>query len=301
MRHRPQSAGLASLALLFPALALTQKPAPPPTPAAPPASVTSTTTTTAEKDGTRVRTVVNRWFDYAYASDVDQGEVLLVQEVRNVTRTDREGSDGHVLVTAWTRAAHDGPFTRRLWSLDVPGNAVRIRDEYGDPYVEVSHRGCCGAVDTHTWYTLATGHKVMDFTGEPVRALAEKAWRFISYVSASGATPVPEWDRDHTVIGILQLSDGQSVLGRAVVHSTGKESGEGTPELLLVSDSARRGTRELWIGSPGGVTGPKAVGGFAVYMNLEGGPVAVRVKDDAFVVDPALVPRGFRVDVVRGR
>jgi hypothetical protein len=209
------------------------------------------------------------------------GEYTVLEQTRRIRRCiNAEGEDGRVTVVA-RRVGHPG--APPLWRIEVEGDSSGLYSPgMVDTYYRVHQQGCCGVQDLNLYFDLKTGRQRLASTlpllryGSPGTGEAR-----IGFRGNYSATELPEFDRDSTVIGILQLDDGRAV-ERLVLH--GPPGYHSVDELTL---EAR---------APGGTQKTDAIS--ADRQHPAPGPVfvAVTVQPD----DGAAEPSTIRVPIVNG-
>lgn len=233
-------------------------------------------------------------------------EILLESVLTTVQRTDSEGSDSSLTVTAWKSGKKR--YDTKLWSFTDPADEGEIF-RYGELYQTVKY-GCCAAENVHRIYDLRTGRLAATSTVTPgiVEVPNTPVRRIVAYHGTAGQEPPPEGETIKRLLGVLTLSARGEMLHRVGVVETGEENRiEFSPELVLKVDGSDgvgdTGTDvTLWAAEKNPT--PSGIRGFRVELAWpdEGKGVDViriPVENDDFDLANAKVPPTLKLVRIR--
>jgi hypothetical protein len=233
-------------------------------------------------------------------------EVLLDSVLTSMQRTDREGAESSIVVTAWKSGK--SRYDIKLWSFTDEADEGEIF-RYGELYQAVKH-GCCAAENVYRIYDLRSGKLAATSTVTPgiVEVPNTPVRRIVAYHGAAGEVPPPEAETMKRLLGVLTLSTRGEVLHRVGVVATGEEERtEFSPELVLkvdgsdgVGDSATDVT--LWVAEKNPT--PSGIRGFRIELTwLDEGKgadvIRVPVENDDFDLANAKVPPTLKLVRIR--
>jgi hypothetical protein len=233
-------------------------------------------------------------------------EVLLDSVLTSMQRTDSEGTESSIVVTAWKSGK--SRYDTKLWSFTDEADGGEIF-RYGELYQTVKH-GCCAAEDVFKIYDLRTGRLAATSTVRPgiVEVPNTPVRRIVAYHGTAGEVPPPEAETMKRLLGVLTLSTRGEVLHRVGVVDTGEENRiEFSPALVLkvdgsdgVGDSATDVT--LWVAEKNPT--PSGIRGFRVELTwLDEGKGAdvlrIPFENDDFDLANAKVPPTLKLVRIR--
>jgi len=246
-------------------------------------------------DGGWARTVVHPRFDFVNLWHPGQEKptvVLLAQRLETTTRSDAEGTEPVLQVTAWTKGKRT--YDKKLWSLTAEADLGQVVGY--DEYFGTTRHGCCAAEETHTLYNLETGKAVVTYTAEGVGFVEvpnTPVRRQVAYHSQAASLASPDIGDAQ---GILTLSTRSDVIQKIAVHVGNNEIGDFTPVLSLKVDGEKEESHriDLWAAEKNPVSA--AIGGFEVKLVFGNGQVIrIPVTGDDFDLKKATLPPTFKL------
>jgi hypothetical protein len=247
-------------------------------------------------DGGWTRTVVHPRFDFVNLWKPGQEKptvLLLAQRLESTMRSDTEGAQPTLQVTAWTKGKR--AYDKKLWSFTAEADLGELVE--ADEYFRTTRHGCCAAEQTHTLYNLETGKPIVTYTDEGVGFLEvpnTPVRRQVAYHSQAASLPSPDLGDAQ---GILTLSTRSDVIHKIAVHVGNNEIGDFTPVLSLkVNGEKEEESRwiDLWAAEKNPVSA--AIGGFEVKLVFGNGQaIRIPVTGDDFDLTKATVPPAFRL------
>lgn len=233
-------------------------------------------------------------------------EVLLDSVLTSMQRTDSEGTESSIVVTAWKSGK--SRYDTKLWSFTDEADGGEIF-RYGELYQTVKH-GCCAAENVYRIYDLRTGRLAAASTVRPgiVEVPNTPVRRIVAYHGTAGQVPPPEAETMKRLLGVLTLSARGEMLHRVGVIATGEEERiEFSPALVLkvdgsdgVGDSATDVT--LWVAEKNPT--PSGIRGFRVELTwLDEGKgvdvIRIPFENDDFDLTHAKVPPTLKLVRIR--
>jgi hypothetical protein len=257
--------------------------------------------------------IVNR--DFVFDSRLQWGGEHPTRLMLKITTdtTQRDDAEGYaaatVSATAW-ELERAGAGRRQLWSLSEPGNAGEA--SHSQPLFLVRQSGCCGARDSFSAFDLYTGQRLFTATGDNRSdSGAPEPWavlevpnsggveRLIAFHAAYSATDRAAFGDRQDIVGVLTYAAPDKPLARYRLVATGGavESFMGGSTVVLQQDGKPEQAPSLTLWPADGKTDPKAIGGFAIRLQLtEDKTVVIPVARDRPDIAAAALPAGLRIE-----
>lgn len=239
--------------------------------------------------------------------------ILLEQIFRSQERTDQEGGESVLEVTAW-RSSPGGRqrYDSKVWTFTAPAAEAGFL-RWGELYRTVEY-GCCAAENVQRLYDLASGALLATSTADPVVVEVPNTpvRRIVAYHSLNGTTPPPEVGEERLsadlprFLGVLTLTGLPAVERRVAVLEAGPPTADGfadreafSPALSVAIAASPEETGawvSLWAAEENPV--PSNLGGYCVELGFgfdEPETVIIPVVGDDFDLAGATLPPTLRL------
>lgn len=264
-------------------------------------SAVSTVRTHKDKDGNPIIHIVNRRFSsseiYPEGSETRQS-LLLLEEFDIERNLNAEGEKGTVKVEAFMGS--DVNPSKPIWTISHEGDVGTIEE----PFYKVTRYGCCAALNTDIYFNLRTGRKVFYSTTEMAKVhvpnTGEAFNRFFSFRSLSGSIPLPEFEKDHRVVGVIEYGSETEVLSRVVVRLKTGEANDLNAQLRLTYQGKPVKERILDLWHADGKKEKASLSKFSIVLDLdENEIITIPMANDLPDLAHATVPAKYELSLAK--
>lgn len=263
-------------------------------------STVSTVRTHKDKEGNPIIHIVNRRFTMVqlYNGGENPDGLLLLEEFDTERNLHAEGQKGTVRVEAGL-GTETNP-SKPVWMITQEGDTGDI----SEPFYKVTRYGCCAALNTDIYFNLRTGRKVFTSTTELAKVSVPNAGdafnRFFSFRSLSGSIPLPEFEKDHRVVGIIEYGSETEVLSRVVVRVKTGEANDLNAQLRFLYQDKPVKERILDLWHADGKKEKASLSKFSIVLDLdENEIITIPMTNDLPDLARATVPAKYEVTLAK--